>query len=352
MDTPQRLMLLLTPANYLTLSLSASTVVEDAIVGTVVGGILGKTPGSTLSLTDSASGKFAIVGTNVEVAGALDYETATSHNITIRETIPGRGPKDTVVVITVTDVGEGLANLIANGGFDDTSAWTLGSDAAISDGTLSFFPGSGTAAQDTLTPVVEGLFYKADYTLSMAGGTPALSISLGAGNAGATRTADGAYSEYLRAGATQELLLSGIEFSVDDVFLSGPIATPLNVELCPDPGFDDAGAWTMGGSGAISVTGGQLVATGGIGNRSATCAPDGYPLNAGTYDVTFTIVARTAGSVRVEVCGVLGTNRNAVGTHNEQIVVADADTAFQTILVRMITSPNMTVDDVSVKKIA
>lgn len=108
MDTPQRL--LLYPATILrTITLSASTVAEDATVGTVVGAIVGRTPGSTLSLTDSASGKFALNGTNIEVAGALDYETATSHNITVRETFLGAIQKDTIFAITVTDVAEGDA---------------------------------------------------------------------------------------------------------------------------------------------------------------------------------------------------------------------------------------------------
>lgn len=91
------------------LTLSNSTVAEDAAAGAVVGAIQGTTSGSTLSLMDDAGGKFVIDGGNIEVAGALDYDAATSHSITIRETLSGatNTPNDTVLSITVTNVSEG-----------------------------------------------------------------------------------------------------------------------------------------------------------------------------------------------------------------------------------------------------
>jgi hypothetical protein len=91
-----------------TLTLSASTVAEDADVGTVVGAIQGTTDGSSLSLVDDADGLFAISGGNLVVASALDYETAASHDVTIRETLAGatNSPRDTELTVTVTDVDE------------------------------------------------------------------------------------------------------------------------------------------------------------------------------------------------------------------------------------------------------
>jgi hypothetical protein len=91
------------------LGLSASSIAENSAAGTVVGGILNKTPASTLSLANDAGGRFAISGGNL-VAGATstDYETATSHSITIRETLGGssNSPRDSIFTITVTDVFE------------------------------------------------------------------------------------------------------------------------------------------------------------------------------------------------------------------------------------------------------
>ncbi|MEI9966579.1 MAG: cadherin repeat domain-containing protein [Candidatus Moraniibacteriota bacterium] len=85
------------------LTLSASTVSEDATEGTVVGALSGKSSGSTLSMQDSAGGLFALDGLNVVVDGSLDYETASSHDITVRETHAdaSNSPRDTPFTITV-----------------------------------------------------------------------------------------------------------------------------------------------------------------------------------------------------------------------------------------------------------
>lgn len=91
------------------LSLSSNTVFENTASGTVIAAIFGKTTGSTLSLVDDAGGRFAISGGGL-VAGlvALDYETATSHSITIRETLADsiNSPLDTTLTINVTNVFE------------------------------------------------------------------------------------------------------------------------------------------------------------------------------------------------------------------------------------------------------
>ena len=62
----------------------------------------------TYTLDDSAGGLFAIdSGTGVvTVAGALDYETATNHNITIRATSTDGSFATEIFSISVTDVNE------------------------------------------------------------------------------------------------------------------------------------------------------------------------------------------------------------------------------------------------------
>ena len=92
------------------LSLSASTLAENSAEGTAIGTIVGQTGGSTITMTDTAGGRFKLVGTAVQAgATATDYETATSHNITLRETLTGatNTPRDTVLAIAVSDVAEG-----------------------------------------------------------------------------------------------------------------------------------------------------------------------------------------------------------------------------------------------------
>lgn len=88
------------------LSLSAATIAENSAAGMVVGAIQGAN-GGTVTITDTAGGRFAISGGNV-VAGSTgtDYETATTHNITLTETLgeSSNSPRNTVLAIAVTDV--------------------------------------------------------------------------------------------------------------------------------------------------------------------------------------------------------------------------------------------------------
>jgi len=82
-------------------------VIEDASPeDTQVGNIIGITSGSTVTLFDDAGGRFKKTGTEI-FAGAVatDYATATSHNITLRETIGDatNSPRDSVIAITVEE---------------------------------------------------------------------------------------------------------------------------------------------------------------------------------------------------------------------------------------------------------
>ena len=88
-------------------SLSNTSVAENSAAGTVVGALSDVDPdaGDTASyaLLDDAGGRFAIAGGNLVVAGALDYETATSHQVTIRVTDSANNTYDKVFTIDVTD---------------------------------------------------------------------------------------------------------------------------------------------------------------------------------------------------------------------------------------------------------
>jgi hypothetical protein len=108
------------------LTLSASTIAENSPAGTVVGTLQGTLPDYAPTLSNDAGGRFAIAsngsgGWNL-VAGLVstDYETATSHNVTVRQ-VGGdvvNSPRDTVLTVTVTDVAvEGiLADVLLVGG--------------------------------------------------------------------------------------------------------------------------------------------------------------------------------------------------------------------------------------------
>lgn len=91
------------------LSLSPATIAENSAPGVVIGALGGRTSGSALTLADDAGGRFALAGANI-VTGlvATDFEAATSHSITVRETLAGAtgSPRDTVLSIAVTNVFE------------------------------------------------------------------------------------------------------------------------------------------------------------------------------------------------------------------------------------------------------
>lgn len=92
------------------ISLSASSIEEGAAAGTLVGtfSVVNGSGTYTFTLTDDAGTRFAIDGNDLEAgAVATDFETATSHSITV-EADNGVDPViSDSFTITVTNVAEG-----------------------------------------------------------------------------------------------------------------------------------------------------------------------------------------------------------------------------------------------------
>ncbi|MFO1001915.1 MAG: cadherin repeat domain-containing protein [Planctomycetaceae bacterium] len=77
------------------------------------------TNGITYSLTDDAGGRFTINSTTGVVTVAdgslLDYETTTSHSITVRATSADLSTADDTFTITITDANEaGVSSVVDN----------------------------------------------------------------------------------------------------------------------------------------------------------------------------------------------------------------------------------------------
>ena len=97
------------------LSLSASTVAENATTGTVVGTVSGTDPDAddtkSYSLTDTAGGRFAINSETGQLTVAdgtlLNYESATSHTVTVRVTDSGGQSYNETFTLNLTNVNEG-----------------------------------------------------------------------------------------------------------------------------------------------------------------------------------------------------------------------------------------------------
>jgi VCBS repeat-containing protein len=88
------------------------SVAENAANGTVVATISGIDPDAgdtlTFTLTDTAGGRFTLVGNSIVVANGtlLDFETANSHTVTVRATDSGGLFRSQSVVVAVTNVNE------------------------------------------------------------------------------------------------------------------------------------------------------------------------------------------------------------------------------------------------------
>lgn len=94
------------------IGLSADTVAEDASVNSVVG-ILSVSNGSgtyTFTITADPDSKFAIANDDeLQIDATLDYETASSHSVTIEADNGVDDPITRQFTITVTDVADGEA---------------------------------------------------------------------------------------------------------------------------------------------------------------------------------------------------------------------------------------------------
>ena len=90
--------------------LSNSSVAENSPANTVVGdlSVLDPDAGDTaaFTLTNDAGGLFAISGGNLVATGPLNYEQATSHQVTVRATDSGGLTHDTTFAIATTNVNE------------------------------------------------------------------------------------------------------------------------------------------------------------------------------------------------------------------------------------------------------
>jgi len=99
-------------------------VAENAANGTVVGTVSGTDSDTgdtrTYSLTDNAGGRFAINSSTGQITVAnrslLNYESVTSHNLTVRVTDSGGLTYDETFTINVTDVNEAAPRITSNGG--------------------------------------------------------------------------------------------------------------------------------------------------------------------------------------------------------------------------------------------
>ncbi|MFO0013051.1 MAG: DUF4347 domain-containing protein, partial [Planctomycetota bacterium] len=136
-------------------------------VGTVTAADVDSGDTRTYSLTDSAGGRFAINASTGQITVAnsslLDYESATSHNITVRAIDTAGALFDKVFSVTVSDVAEALTLTAGNDTFTDNGVTEIsvnggGGDDLIyaSSGNDNLIGGSGidTVSYENATSAV------------------------------------------------------------------------------------------------------------------------------------------------------------------------------------------------------
>ncbi|MFO0180876.1 MAG: cadherin domain-containing protein, partial [bacterium] len=159
------------------------TIAENSANGTAVGTVTGVDADSgdtrTWSLIDSAGGRFAINSSTgaVTVANStlLDYETTTSHNITIRVTDTAGAFFDKVFAVTVSDVAEALTLTAGNDTFTDNGITEISVDASGGDDLVYASSGNDNLNGGTGTD-----------TVSYENATSAVTVSLATTSAQAT----------------------------------------------------------------------------------------------------------------------------------------------------------------------
>ena len=115
------------------LRLSANRVAEHAAAGTVIGTVTSRDPDTrdtkTYSLTDSADGRFAIhrsTGVMTVADGSLlDYESATSHSVTVRVTDRSGQSYEETLTINLTNVNDAPTGTNATITMTEDTAHTL-----------------------------------------------------------------------------------------------------------------------------------------------------------------------------------------------------------------------------------
>lgn len=147
------------------ISLNATTISEDAAIGDVIATISSSGDpdagdSATYTITSDPDSKFLITGTDLKLNGALDYATATSHNVTIRVTDGGGLFYDELFTIDVIESSSFDINALPSLFFNldgELSAITTGAGSQITDvDDLGPADNDGTQSTSSLQPLTGG----------------------------------------------------------------------------------------------------------------------------------------------------------------------------------------------------
>jgi hypothetical protein len=288
-------------------------IAEDAASGSVVGTLsVANGSGSyTFSITSDPDNKFAIDGDDLETDAALDYETATSHSVTIEADNGVDDPISRVFTITVTnvvEVGDGPLVLVLSPldnatGVDVDVSLTVQFDQAVEFGAtvlIRLYKSSGdvlvqewteadiigaTIDGDTLEIFPDSLLeYEVGYYVTIAAGS-IQAVDDEAPFAGIAGTA--AWNFTASAEVVEDTVPDAFEAG-DWSIAAGDEEADVTINSLPDDGGDtitdieyrlDGGSWvSSGGTTGFTITGltndqeydVELRAVNGVGNSAAS----------------------------------------------------------------------------------
>jgi VCBS repeat-containing protein len=277
------------------IGLPNASIAENSPTNTVVGTLSAVDPdtgdSATYTLLDNAGGLFAISGNLLVVAGALDYETAASHQVTVRATDAGGLTFDQTFTIATTDVNEAPTDVhLSNASVAENSP------ANTVVGTLSAIdPDAGDSATYTLTNNAGGLFAISGNQLVVAG---ALDYETAASHQVTVRATDagGLTFDKTFTVVTTDVneAPTGISLSNDTVTASSAMNTVVGALATIDPDAGDSATFTLldNDGGLFAISGNNLVVAGSLSNVTAPTqnvtvrATDAGGL---TYDKVFTV---------------------------------------------------------------
>ena len=155
------------------IALSNASVAENTANGTVVGALSDTDPDAgetaTFTLTDDAGGRFAISGSNLVVANGalLNFESNTSHSVTVRVTDSGGSTFDKIFAIGVTNANEAPTNIaLSNASVAENSA-----NGTVVGALSDTDPDAGDTAAFTLVDDAGGRFGISGSNLVVADGS-------------------------------------------------------------------------------------------------------------------------------------------------------------------------------------
>jgi hypothetical protein len=252
------------------IALSNVNVAENSANGTVVGALTDTDPdaGDTaaFTLTDDAGGRFAVSGSNLVVAdGALlDFESNTSHSVTVRVTDSGGLTFDKIFAIGITNANETPTDIaLSSGSVAENSA-----NGTIVGALSDTDPDAGDTAAFTLTDDAGGRFAVSGTNLVVANGA-LLNFESNTSHSVTVRVTDGGgltFDKVFAIGVTNaNEAPTNIALSNASVAENSANGTIVGALSDTDPDAGDTAAFTLVGNagGRFAISGTNLVVANG-----------------------------------------------------------------------------------------